>query len=787
MEPLEGSFKDLDASNKSFRLFALEEAIRGKASPELMKALLERQKVETDEECRLLLAHAIVSVRRKLEGTHQRKNVIDSDANFVADYEAADAHARMDIISNLPISLIPKLGPMAPDLLKKENHPVLAARLIRRFIKNWPAEHLSDLTVHLTSSSLCLRLSALEALSQTAPDLLIDFLPGLLTSPEPRTRALAVRGLTKIDMDEALAHLEALLLSSDPAHRLSGLQNCFLIPFDKVNDILIKYLASENDLELLERAGWLFESNPNVRAPYQLWEMAERATSEKAAVIKKMLAGACKILEDSGILGDGFKQYMERLQTWIHQRIATRYVQECIEHLSSLQGKINPEFEGLLVKNLQRPAIREAFENALTWPLPEATISLIRNFLNPAQRSLFASISGSDDTLEGLSHEDTVRKIAGWQLEDLPKVQPILTKVILNPDTPSDLCATALRTAIRLKVSGLTEVCEKLLRRNDHNLGAAALEYLGTFEPEKVLPLLGIYFQNPNPRMKVAVLKILKRFDTSQALMMLSAMLTSPDEERQSLALACMVNFDFSLIRDQLVEFLALNPAPRFLENGLCLFQANASPENLYSLFKVEKALPPKEANRVRWVRKLSEKALTNAGILKIENGLDSELKFEEHWNREQAKKASPKPAYALKSLDTTSLSPKKQEEKIQKYWGMAKTILMTFVIVFIFLSLIVPSPTSPKSPKKPQDFDVKKPGSALSSKHVKIQGTVLQKGIEGNGIMVGTQEGSTYLLFSDKSSQIALGDKIQTEVASCSKDAKGFIRAISKSFVIIK
>lgn len=85
--------------------------------------------------------------------------------------------------------------------------------------------------------------------------MLIDDLPELLNSKDPQIKALAIEGLAKIDKEEALKHLQALLLSADLSDRLAGIQNCPFLPFEMVKPVLLKYFAAENHPELLIRAG----------------------------------------------------------------------------------------------------------------------------------------------------------------------------------------------------------------------------------------------------------------------------------------------------------------------------------------------------------------------------------------------------------------------------------------------------------------------------------------------------------------------------------------------------
>ena len=204
---------------------------------------------------------------------------------------------------------------------------------MRLFGADWPEPQLSELTARLDVSSTALRMAIIDTLVRRAPDLLKPRLAELLTAADPMIRSQAIRVLIRVDKDEAIEQLRALLLSPERALRLAGLQNCLYLPFPEIQDLMIAYLAAETDSELIERAGLLFAINPDPRLPFHLYELASTATGTKSHSLRQVFEIACQLLKDSNILGDRFQAYEVKLQNWIAMKAAHRFVQQCLDQL----------------------------------------------------------------------------------------------------------------------------------------------------------------------------------------------------------------------------------------------------------------------------------------------------------------------------------------------------------------------------------------------------------------------------------------------------------------------
>ncbi|GAB4271494.1 MAG: hypothetical protein Kow0029_09250 [Candidatus Rifleibacteriota bacterium] len=684
---------DLKAPIKSFRIFALEEAIKSGAAPEVLNVLYELKAEESDGECQMLIAHAISAVEARLSGAEKKPaKKIKEQEDFFEQWNAADETEKMRILTQLPARLPASIKGLGPELLAMEKSPVLGSKIIRVFCRHWPEEKFNAISDLLRSQSLSLRLAALRTIVHMKPELLLDDLPSLLRSEDPQIKALAIRGLAKIDKEEALNHLQALLLSSTLSDRLSGIQNCPFLPFEMVKPVLLKYFAAENHPELLIRAGWILEMNPDIQVPFKLYEIAERSPAKKAELVKGILNESVKLLEKSGILGDQFPLYTRKLQLWVSKRNALRFARQLVPRLEA--DPVPYELDQLIRAKLGQPFVLDSFNEALSWPISDKVkqrfSSYIEDFtLNKSDKATRPSepvhsdsasakdfnkesVSGNSAQnqeqnatkqkldISSIAGEDCITLLASFDKAQAEQNLDRICQLVTEKDSSSEIKIAAIHCLTRFKLGGLEGRAEKLVMSNDIPVATAAVEYLGEVDPERVFPYLGKCLNVADVAMKSAALGILKNFDYNQAVSSLNAMLASSDPEQQRMALECMDQFDFSLIREQLTDFLEKCNNEEVVEAGLCLFAANPSPENVYSLYKIEQAhggaigQVGKIAGMARKLRAACEQSavdteLRQASQEKTEVVRDEDLN--QKYKEEQEKKKKARPAYAYREI----------------------------------------------------------------------------------------------------------------------------------------
>jgi len=700
MELNEELKRDLAAPIKSVRIFAIEKALREGCDKKILGILQNHLKNEEDAECRMLIDHALEHIPRKINPAPPPfKGSFDPD-NFLKWFRESTDTDKMEMLLNLSADQIRLLSNSAPDLLEAETDQTVGFTIIRTFADNWPSMRFQPLTQRLFSRHLGTQLAALKILVNLAPTTLLQDMPQFLTSSDPHIRALATMGLASVDLDEAILHLDALLTGSDLSTKRAVLQNCIFLPFERIKPLLLKFISMEQNPELLEEAGLLFESNPDLEVPFKLWEVYQRVPEAKAQVVKRILKGACDTIKKSQILKGKFPAFIAQLQDWIKRHEATRFVQQYISDPALCDSESALDRSAVISKYLDQKIYREAFEKTLTWSISEEKKSHIRSLLdgkNIAKNTVVATTTNSQ--WEGLSEEDKIRRIASFQPDNMPAVRPLLEKLIRDGQTSTSLSATSFRAARRLKIEGLTDDAEKRLQTNNPNLLTSVIEYLALFDMDRVIPRLGQFLQSSNPWIKSVALTTLQQFDPSQAVSSLAAMLRGASKQQHSLALGCMIYFDFSLVRDILTDFMITTTDNDLHEKGMCLYIANPEPDNLYALYRIEQKLSSSEAKLANSARKQCEQLLSELGVIKSRESEFSEAALSKKWETEQGKKVAAPPPYSIRVLKPSQAKP--QEEQL--FHGLSSirnryTWLIAIASVALIILYLLYLPVNPPS-----------------------------------------------------------------------------------------
>jgi hypothetical protein len=767
---IQNLLNDLNAPIKSFRIFALEELIKSGDSKELLDKLLQLKALETDQECLMLFEHAITAINSRLTGTKEEQ-IVTSDEDFLSFWEKATDAQQMAMLSGLPARVPKHLRDKGPELLASARSFVVAARIVRGFCRHWPKDKFALITNMVNSESLILQLAAIRTLVHMSPELLINTLPALLASEDPQLKALAIRALAKIDKEEALNHLQALLLSASETDRLAGIQNCLFLPFDMVKSPLLKYFAAETNPDLLIRAGWLLEMNPDVQVPFYLYEILERSNEKKAQLVKKILNSSVQLLDKSGILGDKFAQYTENLQAYVAKKSALRFAKQVVANLNieKIPQNIDAKIKASLKQSKQ---IQEAFTEALTWPISDLVKKHLNSYLSQLSQTSQSTVSvaqASEATVQetpkktepaNLLDKSFLEKTDEEQILLLTEIEETfakkfaqdLIKLVLHKAISHEVKAVILGVMARYRIKGLEAQSAKFISNPNLVFATSAVEYLGAVDPERIFPYLGQCLKVADINMKSAALGILKNFDFNQALSYLNAMLYSTDPKQQHMALQCMDQFDFGLIRDQLTEYLCRCTTETLAEAGLCHFAANPSHENQYALYKIEQAHTGKIAEQAKTLREncpqkpeevsVSDEKQTpqerKDNIDKVEEDLKQRLKAE------QAKKKAQKPAYAYKAKGPESeRSSKAQLAAIyylfkDKIYAQHKWVLLIVILIggLLFWDFFVP-----KGGKASQTGNS---GALAVNQHVR-EGKVEQ--VDGTTIVFITSQNERFVL----------------------------------------
>jgi HEAT repeat protein len=754
--------KDLASPEKTFRVVALEQAIAGGSSRELLAFLERMQTQEKDDECMILLQHAIEVVREKMKPLSEVDEEYDPQA--IPPDEIPDIFTKCNVPNKLRILLALKnsqvsaLALWASREVRREKNPAVVSQMIRIFGTYWPMDGLKTLLEKVASGYLTVRFASLEALIAIAPDRLKDSLPLLLQDQDARIRATAVKGLAKIDKEEAQNHLECILLDKDVNKKLAGLQVAVVLPFSMVKPGLLKFLSVEKDPDLLEKAGWIFQINPDPEVPYRLLELLHQTDELRLPVLKEIMEGACRIIQDSGLLDEDFPVYLKKLEESIRRYRALHVINSTLNTLDENQAE--PEkVDQDCIEEKDKALVREALQA----PMPISITAVQKKCL----QTIVQSTPAPPSPAKPLTAKD--RKTVFLQLPDAQKVRFIAKLNAMDSEFYRESCeelgkderaapevrAAVLRWAARLKIAGFEELASKWLNHSQEIFVVAGLQYLGKTDPEKTYNLIGRFLKSGSPKIRLAVFKILRDFDPMQGVSAIMAMLRASDKRNMAVAISCLMNIDFALVRDQVVEHLETSKAEALVEPVVALFQSNPHPENLFLLYRLEKVFQGPLRERICAVRNQNIALIKDLRLLNQTELNDLLGSLEQKHQSIKSKKIAP-PPYSVKAIRSRQegFFTKLRETMIESSAPLAVISLFFLFIGSIFWVGLIQESTASKK---------KVSSRSLLAAPLEIDGTVVSVIPEGQELRIEGSEQTLYQLRQNARSQhLRVGDRVK-------------------------
>ncbi len=669
--------RDLESPIRTVRLFAYDEILRTRAARHFRDALKQRESLEDDEECRIMLQHALAMAD---EAT--------SVAPSPGETQKSESARSSFLIRS--VEEWQKLARDFPDSIAAETNPLALAEMIRQIGRYLEPAQRQSLEPYLAHRLSLVRSAALSVLIERFPEELAPRLPNVLKSRDPRLRALAVRGLARIDPDEAVRHLELMLLGSDPALRRFGLQIVSLLPFSLVRDLMVRFALLVEEPPLVRAASAVFRSNPDPDVGFRLLEAEYQAPETQKPVIRRMLQQAEEALSTSGVLGAEAPRHAQRMEEWRGRLAARVTLQELLALVPEESADASRHLADQLGTRVAEPLMRRTLEESLSWNLPPHLEAAVKGVLTPRTENVPppASASAADEVPPEV---DLERQLAKLRISEKNEAGlDLLSQALTNAAASTDTRILALRAAAAWSVHGYEEQAGKWLFHADHRLVAGALEYLTAVDPERVHPQLGRFLASPHPLVKLRAILLLKRYDLPQAISALLALIRLPDTRTHRLLSTSLVQFEFSLLRGPLTDFLCQTGGAVFLRESLCLFLANPARENLVCLYRIESAAHRTSAVQVRNTREACEKMLLELGLMSAEEVAIVRQQCEEDLARRKARALSP-PVYAVERVFHEGPTIREHLARLRQSLAQidAVTVKKACFVVFIFAPLV--------------------------------------------------------------------------------------------------
>ena len=594
MSEIENIIQELSVPLKTFRIFAIEKAIRAGSSPELLQALKTCLKTETDGECKILLEHAIASIEERLDCTSRKDERIDYE-KVLQSFALIKPSQQMHFIKSLPRQFLneKESGSRIDRILKAASHPVVIAELINKCRNYWPVDQLEFLEKNLFSSSLVLQLACVEAIIQCSPEVLQRNFEKLVLAPDPVLRALAIRGLARSFPESAAEFLTECLRKGDHYGRLAALRVCSVMPYDLIKNSLLELLYAEKDPKLLKIAAAIIMSNPDKEVPFRLCEMIPKIAQAHRKFLQDLIKSCCEIIKISEICDD-FSQYLASVQKY-HQSVRARFL-----ILNMIDSFVQADTAG-------KAEIRQAFREKVK----QAEIAEVVADLKKSQAALIAEILGVTDEAGADSAEGKVAPTRPVQAEsaqeaEMPADQTTELLHALRHIEGSDsklvsqkierafslqnneLVILALKAAMEIEDHRWVNKARSLIRSSNEALVSAAFDYLAKFDSDHFLLILRGFINTPSIIVRATLLRNVCRLSPEMGRELLGAMLKDPQSQIRQRAVGSIIHFEFASIREILFEYLSSETNEELISSCLSFYYANPVLESVFDLKQLE-------------------------------------------------------------------------------------------------------------------------------------------------------------------------------------------------------
>lgn len=727
-------FSDLRSHDPSIRFSVVARIENITWNDELINAFSILTQTECDPAIRLYM-QLILERAGKDKGQQVDKSLISKEFATLAKQPESDALRFVLILENLEPDQVP-----AALVTLKENawteYSVLILPFVLKFIRKHRAAEFVDQVEKLCHHNDPQVLSAaVEVLEKLAPQKIEPLLVPLLTNFNYVIRSKAVRILYRLDQSEAVRHFEAMLFSSERDEKDAAMFHAYFFPFDKIEAMLLRFMAMETSPELLRKAGYLFQVNPGCNPPLHLIEIMEGTQGNKKEIFSEILRG---VLNAQGrLLKKPVEELLEQLKTAYRNKKADELIAQCrlswdAANAARKQAIVNK------LEELSYKGYSSAKDALIALGITTPDLSGITN----TGELIIAGLDAGQRTLLWKSTEanlvDYCSQIAElWAKMSSEEKTLILGKALQYKATP-----------IVRKIGAVA------LKDGDGVVAAAAIECMMHLDTDTLFPMLPGLLNHPSIDVQSAAIKVYALYDKDQAVRLLEKMLTLNTNAR-ACALFHLAQFDFPSVQNILSNCLQLEEDNANLQKIEAIFASNIDLEMLYKVFRISRSEKGSRRSAIENIFSRLAEALQQKSADNSQTVISLIQKFSERFENEKSKEANA-PAYSLENIQKLRLQKKPAAVEVPQVEDLPKFAVSAFAACGLLAWLIWLLVLSPLLPKPPQQ-SVNQPGSGESF----ISGTVEK--VMNHGISIKGEGGGREILLTLP--DVQHGSKIRARV----------------------
>lgn len=689
MQDIENIIVELSAPVKTFRIFAIENAIKTGASPRLLEELKNCRAREDDPECIMLLEHAIASVSERLAQDTTKKP--GAKKVTLAEFSKLDVKQQLQIVKLTGSGTFKNQGAAEGirNLIKNSTHDVVKAEIVKKCWAFWPDDFSEFLENGLNSSSITLQHACLEAVINRSPETLQKHFDKLVTSADPVIRATAIRGLAKKYPRNAAIFLAESLRKGDYFARLAALRAVSIMPFNLNRISLLEFIAHEHDQRLLKIAAAIFLANPDREIPFRLADIIERTSSSRADFLRELQTNCCNMIRMAEVCPD-FPSYLKTLKKYPNRLKARNFVESCLTTYSSTEDKATRlELVKLLRDKIETPEVAEAVDLALKQNNDSELLVLA---LKPAAKDeQIKTVSPSDKLAEAADKQsDILARLIRIRSKDKAKALETIKEAMQMTKAEPAILASAFRAAGFADDDRWTEKAAHTVKSDNEDLVAASIEYLANFANDEFLLHIRKFINSPSLIIRTALLRSLCRQNPEDARELLNSMLLDRDRRVREKAISSLIHFEFSSIREYLFNFLSREKELELIKMAMPFYLVNPLLESTYDLFSLSRQSIPAAKPASETLQNLKETLveLSMADRNEISNYLDKKEKSAQEQATVEEQREAERLAEMAKKMKWQSISEKFSE--LSEYYGVLKNVFlggMLLAALFFFLA----------------------------------------------------------------------------------------------------
>ncbi len=625
---------------------------------------------------------------------------------------------------------------------------------------------MNDLVANLKSNEPSVVCAAIESLEAVEPDVLKANIVSLLLNNNVWIRSRAARSMCRWDRTEAIRYLAAMLFSKNILEREAALNHSLFFPFKQIEAILLKFLTVEQEPDLINKAGLVFMANPDSATAFRLYEAQQATRNLRSDMINGILMGVLNSLYQARLVSEVPLVQLKKIVNEYKNRKLKLYINHYSELLNSEESEIRLKAAIKLCDLIRQKVanVEVLINDYLKSEKDESIASKVRLYLDSG------SIKVNEEEIKDAKNAENRKKIyALINKDNYSKYISLLLPELKNVDFTEQL--TIIHFIEEFGEKQDSSYVLKCLESSNSDVQQAAIDCLLKIDQDALQPYLPNLIKSSSDQVKLSAIKAFAIFDKSEALTLLTQMMTSFRVIQRKNALFCLANLDFASVSDILLPALKQEKDKGLRNEMFNLFLDNANEEIFCEIYYYYVTINSQEKYEFKvFLDKLSAKLAS----------LNDGKKANNFWNMAEARlaeeysNAAQREAYRLEKIQTL-LKQDERKEKIElvKFTFFAHGIGFIFSLL-IWFGFMAPNAWFIKEKKSDvtQNISEKVNSSfnkfddTIPSDPISIKGVIVEVSIKHRQAMLIEKNGKKYLLiFNEEETIPQEGSEVSLQV----------------------